>query len=176
MRAVLDLPLLVRRRLADPGGAIPCGSPLATDAGKEVVYQDVSQFDGVLYVGYLAFGLGLGGLSPATFTKTPTGYSFSGMVALCNQTWLCANGQPQSYHVSLSGEVKTGPEPDVLSYEYAIDVFCGGVFTCRESGSFSGTRRDYSATRKGGAPGSPTGIFYGTQTWTLACCAARYAP
>ena len=94
------------------------------------------------------------------------GYSFSG--STCMFTWgdQCSDGKALAMIVSLSGKIATGP--GTIEYTYTSELFCGGVLSCVENGKSAGTR-------SGGAAQSAEGKWYGSQTWTVQCCAARYA-
>jgi hypothetical protein len=177
MRAVREALLLPPHTRADLGGGIiPCGVELHASSGAEPGYLDIATYSGTTYVGLSThvFGFGLG--VPVTMTSKPAGYSFSGAIPVCTKDAVCANGQPKKHLVSVSGEVKTSSEPDELSYTYTVDLICGGVLACTEEGIFKGQRKDYSATKPGGTPGSATGIFYGKQSWTAKCCPERHVP
>ncbi len=65
------------------------------------------------------------------------------------------------------GEIATAP--DTIEYTYTSELFCGEVLSCVENGKVAGPRFS-------GAAHGAEGQWLGTQTWTVQCCAARYAP
>jgi hypothetical protein len=164
---VVFVPQLVRRIVR--GDAIPCAGMLQQGSGKmeKFMLDTWSPSPALLRVTVISYGLSTGGVGPAfKLAKTPTGYSFSGNT--CMFTWgdQCSNGTPLAMIVTISGNIATAP--GTIEYTYTSELFCGGVLSCVENGKFAGTRA-------GGAAQSAEGQWYGSQTWTVQCCAARYA-
>jgi hypothetical protein len=162
-----------RRRLS--GKTPPCTVPLSIKSGSDLYYHDISTKYATgpsgAYVDFISvpfkFGLGI----PVTYKVTPTGYSFSGGLPVCTMSSVCTNGQKLVWHVNLTGEVKksNSSDPDVMTYKYTVDVMCGNIWTCRESGTFQGTR-------KAGKAGTVEGEFYGMHEWNLQCCPTGHTP
>ena len=164
---VVLVPHLVRRTVR--GDAIPCAGTLQQGTGtlEKFMLDTWSPSPALLRVTVISYGLSIGGVGPAfLLTKTPAGYSFSGNT--CMFTWgdQCPDGKALAMIVSLSGKIATGP--GTIEYTYTSELFCGGVLSCVENGKFAGTRY-------GGAAQSAERKWFGSQTWTVQCCAARYA-
>jgi hypothetical protein len=153
--------------------SISCAAPISEQSGSELIYHDISTkyatWPSGAYVDFVSFPFAFGLGVPVNYTSTSAGYSFSGHIPVCTQSSVCTNGQPMVWQVDVAGEVKTSGEPDEMSYTYSIDVFCGGVLTCTENGTFKGTR-------KTGTADSLEGSFHGAHAWTLKCCPKRHAP
>ena len=164
---VVLVPQLVRRTVR--GDAIPCAGLLQAGTGtmEKFTLNTWSPSPALLRVTVISYGLSTVGVGPAfLLTKTATGYSFSGNT--CMFTWgeQCSDGKALGMIVSLSGKIAT--VPGTIEYTYTSELFCGGVLSCVENGKFAGTR--FAGTAQ-----SAEGTWLGSQTWTVQCCAARYA-
>jgi hypothetical protein len=159
-----------RPRFSDE--APPCKAPLSSESGSDFYYHDISAEyatePSVRHVDFKSvpfkFGVGV----PVTYKVTPTGYSFSGGLPVCTKSSVCTNGKPLVWQVNMTGEVKTSTSsaPDKMTYKYSVDVLCGTTWTCRERGTFEGSR-------KAGKAGAVEGSFYGVHQWQLECCPTR---
>ena len=163
---VVLVPQLVRRTVR--GDVISCAGMLQQGSGtmEKFMLDTWSPSPALLRVTVISYGLSTPGVGPAVLlTKTPTGYSFSGNT--CMFTWgdQCSDGKALAMIVSLSGKIATAP--GTIEYTYTTELFCGGVLSCVENGKFAGTR-------SGGAAQSAEGQWYGSQTWSVQCCASRY--
>ena len=161
----------------DPKGPhwlpIDCAGAVAEKKAAEPLYHQIetkyADWPGGAHVDIqTGVGGGFGAYVPVYYDKTATGYSFVGHLPVCTATSICTNGQKKVWQVDIKGEVNTSVEPDKMSYAYSIDVYCGGVLSCEENGTFS-------AERKSGTSGSIEGSFYGTQEWTRRCCPKQQA-
>jgi hypothetical protein len=149
---------------------VPCAAKLAVTSGSEPIYHDVTtQYGGspfYAHVDFISFSSVFGLYVPVSLLKTATGFSFNGYTPVCIKSSVCSNGQPRVWKVYLAGELKTTGDPDVLTYQYTLDTFCGDKVSCTENGTFTGERTK-------GAANSFEGKFYGTHEWTTKCCASR---
>jgi hypothetical protein len=158
------------RRREVGGGEIPCTASLSEKTGSELYYHDIDP----KYVSFLTFAFGFGMVVPVTYVSKPSGYAFSGKVPVCSKSLVCSNGQPMTCYVNVSGELVTSSATDALSYSYTVDAYCGDTLSCRETGTYQGTRKAHSAKRSAGADNSLQGTFYGTQKWAVSCCSKQH--
>ncbi len=167
----------VRKSLAPTrrprSATISCAGPISELTGPKPnpIYHDIStkyaNWPSGAHVDFVSFPFQFGAYVPVTYTSIRTGFAFFGAIPICTKSSVCSNGQPMVWKVYLAGALKTST--DEMNYTYTVNVLCGGVLTCVETGTFKGTR-------KKGTSGSLDGSFYGEHEWKLKCCPKRHAP
>src|SRR5215207_10849189 len=122
-------------------------------------------------VAFICYGLQFGPSVPVTYTQKSTGYSFSGSVPFCYGPFdPCSNGAYKTQQTLVSGEIDTSKEPDALNFSYTVNLFCGGVLSCVEEGTYAGQKTEGANILDSS--------FMGNCSWNLKCCpkGGRHGP
>jgi hypothetical protein len=149
--------------------SIPCDRQLTEQSGTVDFIAAAHTLRDPQIVAFICNGLQFGPGVPVTYIQKGDGYSFSGSVPFCYGPFdPCSNGEYKTMQTFVSGTIDTSEEPDALKFTYRVNLYCGGVLSCVEEGTYDGTKGTYGTPSYKGDPLDAS--YVGKSSWNLKCC------